>query len=112
MEIEFKDKKKANLFGNRKKLVQCYGDRMADKIEQRLEDLASCAHLKMAFSLPGRLHALCGDWAGHFAMDLVHPHRLVFRPANDPLPYLDEEQTQLDQKRIDIIRIVEVIDYH
>ena len=75
-------------------------------------DLKACSTFREAFSIPGRLHPLKGGVAGKFAMDLVHPYRLIIAPANEPLPFLNEEETQLDFDKIDEIELVGVVDYH
>ncbi len=38
----------------------------------------------------GRPHALKGDRAGEFAVDLEGGKRLVFKPDNDPIPLIED----------------------
>ncbi len=59
---------------------------------------------------PMRLHQLTGDRTGQFAVDLAHPHRLVFEPNHEPLPMRDDGS--LDRSRETAIVILEVVDYH
>lgn len=56
-----------------------YGLEMAEKIAQRINELraADSVDMLVQFQL-GRCHPLKGDRLGQFAMDLVHPYRLVF----------------------------------
>ena len=44
------------------------------------------------------------------SVDLVHPRRLVFELANDPLPLC--EDGSLDLQNVTIVRILEVGDTH
>ena len=53
-----------------------------------------------------RLHRLEGKRAGQYAVDLVHPHRLVLKPI------LDEGENIENLKGITIVMIEEVTDYH
>ena len=59
---------------------------------------------------PERCHRLKGKRAGQYAVDLVHPHRLVFRPAHESPQRLNDEK--LDAGDVTAITILDVIDYH
>ena len=59
---------------------------------------------------PDRAHALRGDREGQFAVDLVHPQRLVFEPNHEPPPRA--EDGGIDPGQVTAIVIVEVTDYH
>lgn len=61
-------------------------------------------------SKPDRRHQLKGDRSGQYAVDLIHPHRLVFSPNHVPLPL--RADGGIDTDRVTAIRIVEVTDYH
>jgi proteic killer suppression protein len=52
---------------------------MAGKISQRMQELRSADNVEMLlqFSI-GRCHKLKGNKKGEYAMDLVHPYRLIF----------------------------------
>lgn len=43
-------------------------------------------------------------------MDLVHPYRLIFEPANEPAPLLSDGG--LDWDRVTAVRIIGVDDTH
>jgi proteic killer suppression protein len=60
--------------------------------------------------VPGNCHPLKADRAGQFAMRLWGPQRLVFEPAEDPVPLTVEGQ--LDLREIRLIRILDIEDYH
>ena len=112
MKIWFTNSRTKKLFSSKNNLAKKYGDEMAKKIWQRIADLKACATFRVAYSIPGRLHPLTGSGDGKFAMDLVHPCRLILEPSNEPLPHIDDKKTQLDYDQIDEITIVGVIDYH
>ena len=57
-----------------------------------------------------RLHPLSGDRAGQFAVTLVHPYRLVFRPNHNPVPLGNDGG--IDARQVTLIMIMEVVDYH
>lgn len=59
---------------------------------------------------PERKHELKGKRRGQFAVDLKHPHRLIFKPSHNPLPKKDDGG--LDLTRITAITILAVEDYH
>ena len=109
MEIYFKTKKLAKVLNNRNLLERNYG-KSAKKIKNRLDDLAMVDNLQDAMHLPGRHHPLTGDRKGQFACDLEHPFRLIYEPANEPLPI--DENKALIYKEVTIIEIIEVTDYH
>ena len=73
-----------------------------------LEEVANLASVPT--TPPDRSHPLRGDRAGQFAVDLVHPHRLVFEPNHAPLPRA--EDGGIDAGQVTAIVIVEVTDYH
>ncbi len=54
---------------------------------QRLSELSAAATLSdISFLPPPRLHELSGNRKGQFPVDLDHPYRLLFIPANEPIP--------------------------
>lgn len=111
VDIVFPNARIAADFNDIRSLVRSYGPDNARRIRRRLDDLQAAAHLAdMHAIFGGRLHALVGDRAGCFALDLKHPQRLIFEPANEPLPYKDDGG--LDWPRITTVRILRVEDYH
>jgi hypothetical protein len=61
-------------------------------------------------NLPGRCHALTADRSGQFAVDVHHPHRLVFEPAR--VPATDPPEGGDPWALVDAVMIVGVVDYH
>ena len=75
-----------------------YGLEMAEKIHQRIDEIAASDTVEemVKFHI-GRCHPLKGNRKGQYAMDLVHPYRLVFeRKGNE----------------IQIANVMEIVDYH
>lgn len=60
--------------------------------------------------VPGNCHQLHADRAGQFAVHLCGQVRLVFAPANNPLPTASDGG--IDRTRVTKIEIKEVVDYH
>ncbi len=87
------------------------GDTMARKLQQRLMELSAADTLADISHLPPpRCHELTGNRAGQFSVDLVHPYRLLFIPADEPLPVLDGGG--VDRSRVTEIEIVAIADTH
>jgi proteic killer suppression protein len=73
--------------------------------------------LKAAISLddisrlpPARCHELTGNRKGQLSVDLEHPYRLLFIPANNPLP--ETKNGGLDWPGVTEIEIIGVVDTH
>lgn len=75
-----------------------YGVEMSEKIHQRIDEIdASDSVEELVQFHIGRCHLLKGKRKGQYAMDLVHPYRLIFEKV-------DEE--------IRIVMVIEITDYH
>lgn len=111
MDISFRTRKLEKTFNALVGLQKAYGAQMAKAITKRMAVLKNAHHLGLVpTTKPERRHQLSGDRDEQFAVDLVHPHRLVFEPNHDPLPRKDDEGIDLEQ--VTAIKILEVIDYH
>ena len=78
--------------------VKKYGRPMAEKIQQRISEIKSADSVEMMIQYKiGQCHPLHQNREGQFAVDLVHPQRLVFEKKNN---------------EIRIVNILEIIDYH
>lgn len=98
-------------FNSDRELRKVYGDRMAKVIKMRLAVLKNARTLTgVPTTKPDRRHQLAGDRKGQYAVDLVHPHRLIFEPEHDPVPM--REDGGIDTDKITAIKIIEVTDYH
>lgn len=71
---------------------------MAELIHLRIDQLnaAETVEEMINFSI-GRCHQLNGNREGQYALDLVHPYRLIFVKIDD---------------QIKIVKIIEIVDYH
>ena len=75
-----------------------HGKEMAKKIHQRIDELAAAISIEMMIQFRiGRCHILRGDREKQYAVDLVHPYRLVFEKVSN---------------EIHIVKILEIVDYH
>ena len=111
MDIAFRTRKLQRTFNSEIRLQKEYGPRMARAIAIRLAVLSNARILTMVPTTPpNRRHQLSGSRKGQYAVDLVHPYRLVFRPAHDPMPYKDDGG--IDTNLVTAITILEVVDYH
>ncbi|MDO4268167.1 MAG: type II toxin-antitoxin system RelE/ParE family toxin [Eubacteriales bacterium] len=75
-----------------------YGAEMAEKIQLRIDQISAADTVEQMIQYKiGRCHPLKGKRTGQYAVDLVHPQRLVFEKHNS---------------EIQIANISEIIDYH
>lgn len=111
MEIVFRSPKLQKECSIERESKRQWGAPNAKKIRQRLADLQAAETLADVSTLPpARCHPLHGDRAGRFAVDVHQPHRLIFEPANDPVPM--KEDGSIDLTKVTKVRILEVEDYH
>ena len=75
-----------------------YGIEMARRIHMRIDQILAMDTVEMLIAGHiGRCHALHGNREGQYAMDLVHPYRLVFIRIGE---------------EIQIAEVQEIVDYH
>lgn len=114
MEVSFRVRKLGERCCNMQQLQQAYGEKQAKLIARRLAVLRAATNLGEfwpAYKQPERCHELKGSRAGQLAMDLVHPSRLIFKPAHTPVPQRPEGG--LDWHQVTAIQIMGVEeDYH
>lgn len=110
MIIFFADKRLEKDSNDHRLLVKRHGEVQAKKIEQRLTDLSAVQNLEVMRTLPGRCHELTGDLKGCLALDLVHPYRLLFQVADDPIPV--KPDGGLDWSLVTEIKIIRIENYH
>ena len=92
-------------------MVKQLGAKGAAKLKQRMMELGAAEALSVITHLPPpRCHELTGKDAGTFSVDLDHPYRLLFVPADDPIPVC--EDGGIDRKQVREIEIVEIKDTH
>ena len=84
---------------------------MSRVLQIRMAVLTSARNLsQVPITPPDRCHMLRGDRMGQYAVDLVHPYRLIFEPNHDPVPRLPDGGVNLDE--VTSITVIEVLDYH
>jgi len=96
------------IFGNSKLKKRC--NNATGKLRRRLDDIRDCDNMKILKTLPGHLHPLTKNRKGEWALDLEQPKRLIFEPIADPFPM--SEDGWLDLNKINVIKIIEIGDYH
>ncbi len=110
IEILFRTRKMEKACSSEKESKRTWG-KSSPVLRQRVAELAAAETLADMTLLPAaRCHQLKGDRVGQFAVDLKHPHRLIFEPVNNPLPR--KEDGSVDLEKITTIYVLEVVDYH
>jgi plasmid maintenance system killer protein len=79
-------------------------------LSRRLALIEAASTLASLDNAPGSCHALTADRAGEFAMALWRGYRLIFEPANNPLPR--DPDGHLIRSEVTKVLIKEVVDYH
>jgi proteic killer suppression protein len=107
MILEYKSKKIREHCENPQVAQKIYGAKIGTRLTQRVAELSAATSLQDIKLIPSaRLHRLSGKRADEYAVDLVHPFRLVFKPI------LQDGADINELVSINIVRINEVIDYH
>lgn len=98
MEIKYDNKTIKKICTDSNAARKEYGQKMAEKIAMRIVQINDFDSVDELVSLHiGRCHLLKGDRKNQYAMDLVHPYRLIFEKYNNT---------------ISIVTIIEIVDYH
>lgn len=98
MQIEYRTKKLEKACTNAAEATKLYGHEMAAKIHQRIDEITAASSVEMMIQYRiGRCHPLKGNRKNQYAVDLIHPHRLVFEKR---------------ESEIQIVNIMKIIDYH
>lgn len=98
MDITYRNRKMEKACTDAKTAEKTYGREMADKIHQRIDEITAADTVEMMIKYHiGRCHPLAQNRKGQYAVDLVHPYRLVF---------------EKNGTEIQIVNILEIVDYH
>lgn len=108
MDIEFSSPDIQALCEQQRLMTKQLGDNCSRKLRTRLADLRAAANVAELTS--GRPHPLKADRANQFALNLQGGKRLVFEPANNPIPTRDDDSIAWDL--VTKVRIVFIGDYH
>ena len=111
MVIYFKTKKLQKICNNTNEAIKKLGPKMARKLQQRLMELKAASCLADISKMPPpRCHQLSGNRNEQLSVDLEHPYRLLFIPANNPIPVT--QGGGLEWASVTEIEIVEIADTH
>lgn len=111
MDIDFRKRKLEKTFNAQAELLKAYGMPMAKAIMKRMTVLKNARNLgQVPITPPERRHQLTEDRDEQYAVDLVHPKRLVFEVNHDPVPR--KADGGVDVENVTAISIIEVVDYH
>lgn len=98
LEIIYKSQKLEKICTNAQEAEKKYGPEMAEKIQMRIDQISASETIEMMVQYRiGRCHSLHGDRKGQYAMDLVHPYRLILEKKGN---------------RMQVAKIIEIVDYH
>lgn len=98
MKVEYKSKSIERVCTIASVAVKKHGQRMADKIQQRIDEITAADSIEEMIQFQiGRCHPLHQNRKSQYAVDLVHPYRLVFEQR---------------ENQIHIVNIIEIVDYH
>lgn len=93
MEIEYRNNKLKKICTNNSAARKQYGQRMADLIHQRIQEIRAFDTVEELIQYGiGRCHPLKGNRQGQYALDLEQPHRLTFTVKHDivQIAYIEE----------------------
>ena len=111
MDIYFKTKKLQKLCSVSLEAQKHLGAKGARKLQQRMMELKAAISLDDILRLlPTRCHELTGNRKRQLSVDLEHPYRLLFIPANNPIP--ETEDGGLDRPGVTEIEIIGIVDTH
>lgn len=82
--------------------------KLAAPLQRRLVQLRAAEVL--AEVAVGNPHPLAGDRAEQYSVTVSQNYRLIFEPADNPLPVGNDGA--VDAANIRIIRVIEIVDYH
>ncbi len=98
MQVQYKSKNIEKVCTSAQAARKRYGDKMAQRIQMRIDQIRAAGSVEelIRFGI-GRCHPLHENRKDQYAMDLVHPQRLVFEKLGT---------------EIQIANILEIVDYH
>lgn len=108
MDVFFSDSKFEAQMRTSSSRRRAFGPVRAKRLEVRRAQLDAATTLMDLRNAPGNWHELTGDWAGHLAVSLDGPYRLILAPAH-PVTTADGS---LDWDAVTEIVLVGIVDYH
>lgn len=111
MVILFKTAKLEKECNNENLMVRRFGPLRARLLKRRLNELQAADTLDLLRHLPqARCHELKGNRKGQLSVDLDHPYRLIFEPADNPIP--EKSDGGLEWNKVTKVRIIGVENTH
>lgn len=108
MQITFASKTIQRLCEEEKHQLKQLGAKRAKRLKVRLSELRAVENVsQLRFGGP---HALTGDRAGQYSVDLDGPMRLLFEPTDQPPPTL--AAGGIDWQQVTSVRLLEIGDTH
>ena len=98
LEITYKNRRIEKVCTDIKVSDKTYGNEMSNKIQMRIDQITAAETVEEMIQYHiGRCHSLTSNRKGQYAVDLVHPYRLIFEKYGE---------------QIQIAHIMEIVDYH
>ena len=98
MEVTYKTNKIKKICTDAKVSDLTYGNEMSEKIQMRIAEIEAVDTVEEMIKFHiGRCHPLTNNRKGQYAVDLVHPYRMVFEKHGN---------------KIQVAHIMEIVDYH
>lgn len=98
LQITYKNRKIEKVCTNVRVAERKHGTEMAEKIQLRINQIKASMSVEMMIKFKiGRCHSLVGNRKDQYAVDLVHPYRLIFEKKGN---------------EVQIANIIEIVDYH
>lgn len=110
MIITFANTKLRKYANDSKLAAQKLGAKRAELFQKRLDDIAAAQSFADLKYLPGGYHQLRTERKDQWACNLDQPFRLIFIPAEDPIPKNESGAQILNE--IKEVEIIEINDYH
>ena len=111
MVILFKTSKLEKVCNDEKLMIKRLGPQRSKLLKRRLAELRAANVLEDLQHLPqARCHELLHNRKGQLSVDLDHPYRLIFEPANNPVPR--KPNGELDWTKVTEVVIISVEDTH
>lgn len=99
MQVTYKTKKIEKICTDAYLASRKYGSQMAEIIQIRIDQISSFPNVEEMIQFRiGRCHTLTNNRKGQYAVDLIHPYRLIF--------IVDKSGN------LQIAKIEEIVDYH
>jgi proteic killer suppression protein len=96
--IEYKNRRIEMVCTDAYEAEKKHGKAMAEKLQHRVDQIVAAISVEMMIQYRiGRCHQLTGNRKRQYAVDLIHPYRLVF----------EKKGTE-----VQIAYIMEIVDYH